>query len=56
MDLNMTFIDSDKSFDRQPLLALENNSNVCLSSHVYSNGSAVHWGMLARLQNDREYS
>ena len=36
--------------------ASENYNNVWLSSQVYSNGSAVHWGMLARLQNDSEYS
>ena len=40
----------------QPWLALENYNNVWLSSQVYSNGSVVHRGMLARLQNDREYS
>ena len=39
---------------RQPRLALE--SNVWLSSQFYSNGTAVHWGMIARLQNDKEYS
>ena len=40
----------------QPWWALENYNNVWLSSQSYSNGSAVHWGMLARLQNDREHS
>ena len=40
----------------QPWLALETYNNVSFSSQVYSNDLAVHRGMLARLQNDREYS
>ena len=39
----------------QPWWTLENYNNVWHSSQVYSNGSAVHWGMLTRLQNDTEY-
>ena len=40
----------------QPWWALENYNNIWLSSQVISNCSSVHWGILARLQNDREYS
>ena len=51
----MTLVDSVKAFDTVSR-ALENYNNVWLSSQIYNNGSAVQWDMLARLQNDREYS
>ena len=39
----------------QPWWALENYNTIWPSSQIYSNALAVHWGMLARLQNNREY-
>ena len=56
VDLYMTFVDLTKAFDSQSWWTLENYGKVKLSCQFITMVRQFHNGMLARVQNDGEFS